>query len=75
MESIKPEERNDYEILDGKKIPMRYWNPRLSSKDICLIDLCLTRIIIDYPYKADENMKNEMRELFEKLRFSKMIPE
>jgi len=43
-----------YEMIDGKRIPMRYWKVKHSSKELSLMMICITKsLLFDLQEKND----------------------
>jgi hypothetical protein len=55
MDKLSEEEKGKYEILDGKKIPMRHWNVDLTTQEIALIVLSITESIMPTQVLATVN--------------------
>jgi hypothetical protein len=43
-----------YEMIDGKRIPMRYWKVKLSSKEMSLIMICITESVL-FDFMQEQN--------------------
>ena len=53
-----------HEVVDGKKIPMRYWDLRLSTQEIATLAVCITQsVFMDVVMMDDEMDKLAMTKL------------
>ena len=62
-------EVKDYELLDGKRIPLRYFKVDLSSRDIALVCICIaSSFLYDFEFKQkDTKLSMQKIDLFNKL--------
>lgn len=55
-----------YEVVNGERIPMRYWDLKLSSKELALVIICITEsVLMNFVQEHDKGM--------DELAFAKLI--